>query len=302
MQAENADLGSRLLVVVTAALFSTGGAVIKATTFSGWQVGSFRCGIAALAILILLPASRRGWSLKTWLVGGAYAAALISYAVANKLTTAASTIFLYSTTPLYVLILGPWMLKEPLRRRDLGFMLAMGGGLALVFLDSQPVYATAPAPFQGNLVAAFGGFCFALVVMGLRWLSRSDPPGRSSSLNALVAGNLMAFLLALPLALPVVSSTPLDWWLVIYLGVIQIGLAYFLLTRALRHVAALEASLLLLVEPVLNPTWAWMFHGEVPGRKTLAGGAVILLATASLTLQSAWTRRRSGQSGGFSGQ
>ena len=302
MRANEADLESRLMVLATAVLFSTGGAVIKATTFSGWQVASFRCGIAALASLILLPSSRRGWSYKTWMVGGVYAAALISYAVANKLTTAASTIFLYSITPLYILFLGPLILKEPFRRRDLVFMVALATGFGLVFTDSQGVYATAPAPFKGNLVAAFGGFCFALVVMGLRWLSRSDPPGRSSSLSALVAGNLIAFWIALPLALPVSSSTPLDWSLVIYLGVIQIALAYFLLTKALRRIPALEASLLLLAEPVLNPTWAWIFHGERPGPKTLAGGAVILIATAGLTLISTWTARQIDQSSDSTGQ
>lgn len=290
------------MVLATAVLFSTGGAVIKATTFSGWQVGSFRCGIAAVVILILLPSSRRGWSYKTWMVGGAYSAALISYAVANKLTTAASTIFLYSTTPLYILFLGPLILKEPLRRRELVFMVAMATGLGLVFFDSQPVYATAPAPFEGNLVAAIGGFCFALVVIGLRWLSRSDPPGRSSSLSALVAGNLIAFWIALPLALPVGSTTSLDWALVIFLGVIQIGLAYFLLAKSLRRISALEASLLLLLEPVLNPIWAWILHGERPGPQTLVGGGVILGATAFLALLSAWTESQNRQFADSSGQ
>jgi drug/metabolite transporter (DMT)-like permease len=68
-----------------------------------------------------------------------------------------------------------------------------------------------------------------------------------------------------------------------YLGVFQIALAYVLLTSALRHVPAFEASVLLLIEPVLNPVWAFLVHGERPGAWALAGGVVIVAATAIKT-------------------
>jgi drug/metabolite transporter (DMT)-like permease len=64
-----------------------------------------------------------------------------------------------------------------------------------------------------------------------------------------------------------------------YLGVFQIALAYVLVTSALRHIPALEASLILLIEPVLNPVWAWIFQGERPGAWALLGGGIILGAT-----------------------
>jgi len=66
---------------------------------------------------------------------------------------------------------------------------------------------------------------------------------------------------------------------VIYLGVFQLGLAYVFLSRAITRVPALEASLFLLVEPVLSPVWAWLAHGETPGPLALVGGVVILTAT-----------------------
>jgi drug/metabolite transporter (DMT)-like permease len=43
-------------------------------------------------------------------------------------------------------------------------------------------------------------------------------------------------------------------------------------------------SLLLLLEPVLNPLWTWLIRGEEPGGWTLAGGAIIIAATAARTL------------------
>jgi drug/metabolite transporter (DMT)-like permease len=44
-------------------------------------------------------------------------------------------------------------------------------------------------------------------------------------------------------------------------------------------VSALESSLLLLLEPVLSPLWAWLLHGERPTAWALLGGVVILAAT-----------------------
>ena len=64
---------SRLQILATAILFSTGGAVIKAIDLSSWQVAAFRSGVAALAILLILPSARRRWDLGTLAVGIAYA-------------------------------------------------------------------------------------------------------------------------------------------------------------------------------------------------------------------------------------
>jgi drug/metabolite transporter (DMT)-like permease len=100
---------------------------------------------------------------------------------------------------------------------------------------------------------------------------------------AVISGNVMAFLFGLPLSIPVGSHTASDWLAVVFLGVVQIGLAYVLLTRALGRVPALEASLLLLIEPVLNPIWTWLLHGEAPGAWAVVGGSLILGATAVRT-------------------
>ena len=84
--------------------------------------------------------------------------------------------------------------------------------------------------------------------------------------------------------LPGSRQRALDWTLVGYLGVFQIGVAYILLTRGVRHVPALEMSLLILLEPVLNSIWAWLVHGEQPGPWSLTGCAIILVSTLTHTL------------------
>jgi DME family drug/metabolite transporter len=317
-----APLASRLELLAAAALFSTGGAAVKATALSGWQVAGFRAVVAIVAMLAMMPAARRRPTPRLLALSVAYASTMVLYILANKLTTAAATIFLQATAPLYLLLLGPWLLRERIGRRDLGFMAAVALGLALLFAGLDPASATAPRPLVGDLLAAGSGLAWALTLVGLRALERDPaehggvergpagggsvgpspaepgpaergtaaatagkPPGAlaGSGPVALVWGNATAAAAALPMALaaglPLSASRPRDWLIVLYLGVFQVALAYVFLNRGIGRVRALEASLLLMLEPVLNPVWAWLVHGERPGRWSLAGGAVILAAT-----------------------
>jgi drug/metabolite transporter, DME family len=270
---------ARLELLVTACLFSTGGAAIKAAAFASWQIAGLRSGVAALAIFLLLPASRqirRGTFGITLLVALAYAATLLLFVLANRLTTAANTIFLQSTAPLYILLLSPLLLREKIRRRDLWFMGAIALGMALFFLGRQHTFVTAPDPVRGNLLAVFSGMTYAAMLMGLRWMGTR---GGSPAAGAMI-GNLVAFLVALPVMLPLGQHRTSDWLVILYLGIFQIGLAYSLLSRAIPHVPALEASLLLFLEPALNPLIAWAVHGEYPGPWALLGGALIMGAMA----------------------
>jgi drug/metabolite transporter (DMT)-like permease len=138
---------SRLEILGAALLFSTGGAAIKAVQFTGWQVAGLRSGVAAAAVWLLLPQSRRmprGTVLATLLTAVAYAATLVLYVLANRLTTAANTIFLQSTAPLYLLLLGPLVLREHIRGRDLGFMVPSSPAWRCSSWGARP--ASAPRP------------------------------------------------------------------------------------------------------------------------------------------------------------
>ncbi|HEV3329694.1 MAG TPA: DMT family transporter [Bryobacteraceae bacterium] len=283
---EVSPVRNRLLLVGAALLFSTGGAAIKAATLNGWQVASFRSGVAAVVLLALLPEARRGWTWRLAPVGVAYAATLILFVLATRMTTAANAIFLQSTSPLYLLLLGPWLLHEPVKRSDLVYVLAVAGGMALLFRGTEQALATAPDPHRGNLLGAASGLAWALTVTGLRWLGRSEKG--NAALAPVVAGNFLAFLVALPMALPLTRISGADVAVILYLGIIQIGLAYVCVTRAIRHVPAFEATTVLLLEPVMNPIWAWLVQAERPGAWALAGGAVIL----SATLFNTWRQAR----------
>ncbi len=265
---------------------------VKSSGLTSWQVASFRCGVAALTLWLLLPAARRRWSWRTLVVGACYAAMLVLYVLANKATTAASAVFLQSTAPLYVLLLAPLLLAERIRRRDVALMAVIAGGLALLIGGGETASATAPAPAAGNVLGALAGLAWGLTVLGLRWLGR----GGEGAAAAVLAGNVLAFAGCLPAALPVAAGRPVDWLWVLYLGVFQVAVAYVLLTAAMRRVEAFEASLLLLVEPTFSPLWAWWAHGEVPRSTSLAGGALVL--TASVLKAAFESRRRGAAKGG----
>lgn len=279
---------ARGLALAAAVLFSTGGAAIKTEAFSAAQVSCIRSGIAAIA---LLAWARRGGRITSGLDLGrapvlagiaiAYATVLSLFVLTTKLTTAANAIFLQSTAPLYMLALSPWLLGERIRRRDGLYMAALAAGLVLCFAGQPPATTIASNPPLGNALAAVDGVAWALTLIGLRWAQRD---GSDVGIPTVVFGNAIACLIALPFAWPFPSAPAAEWGMLIYLGVVQIGLAYICLTGAMRTLPAIEVSLLLLIEPVLNPMWTWLIRGEEPGAWVLAGGAVIIVATAAQSI------------------
>ena len=263
-----------------ALLFSTGGAAIKVAAFSGMQVSCLRAGIAAAALFLWFR-GRLTWSWPAVAIGAVYAATLTLFVNSTKLTTAAHAIYLQSTAPLYIIILSPLLIRERIRAREVIYLAVVGSGLLLCFFGRVDATATAPDPATGNLLGILCSVSWALTLVGLRWGQRS---GEGVGTTAVVAGNLIAFAIGLPFLFPLPSATAAEWTTLVYLGVFQIGVAYVLLTSAIAHLPALEVSLLLLLEPVLNPVWTWLVRGENPGVWVWTGGAIIIAATAAKTI------------------
>ena len=268
----------RWQALAAAVLFSTGGAALKTQPFTALQLSGLRSGIAALALLLWVGGRLRV-SPRTLAGAVAYAATVTLFVAANTLTTAANAIFLQSSAPLFLVILAPLLLRERLRRRDIPFLIAVALGMWLAFTGSPRASLTAPDPPAGNLLALISSFTWALTLVSLRLMER-DPDQQGGGLSVVVLGNLLASVVALPSLLTWPTAGAGNWLAVLYLGVVQIGVAYVCLTAAVRHLPAIEVSLLLLLEPVLNPIWTWIVHGEQPGWAVVLGGATILAATA----------------------
>lgn len=280
---------ARLCLVAAALLFSTGGMVIKQCSLGAEQIASGRSLVAALFLFVCLPAGRRNWSGKSVLVALFYGATMVIFVLANKLTTSANAIFLQDTAPLYVLLVSPWLLKERIRPADFGIMAIIMVGMSLFFFGDEAAQATAPNPTLGNTLASISGLTWAGTIIGLRYLRTGSATRDNTAAPAIVLGNVMAFLACGYSLLKLRGISLADAGLLIYLGVVQIGLAYILVTRAVVYISALEASILLLLEPLINPIWSFAIHGERPGQWALVGGVVILAAT---TMKAAFDSRQ----------
>ncbi len=267
------------MIVGAALLFATGGAAIKSISLTGWQTAGLRSLVAALVLLAVLPEARLGLSIRVIPAGCAYAATLVLFVLANKLTTSANAIFLQSTAPAFLLFLAPVILKERIGRKEMLYAATLLAGMLLLFRGESSSAATAPNEPAGNWLALASGLTYAITLIALRW----NASRQGGAISVVAAGNFIAFLACAPMAWPISSYTVTDIWLILFLGVCQIGIAYYLLTRGMRQVAAFESSTLLLVEPVMNPLVTWWVLAERPSGWALAGGAVILGATLAKT-------------------
>jgi drug/metabolite transporter (DMT)-like permease len=272
----------RARLITASVLFSTGGTAIKGVSLDGWEVVALRAAVAAVAVFVLLPEARRRFDWRTLAVGVAYGATTTLFVLSNKLTTAANAVFLQNTSPLFILLLAPVVLRERVSRDDLAFMGVLALGMLVFFTGIESRFATAPDPLLGNVLAVCSAITWSVTIVGYRWLAaRGLPIG-----SAAIAGNLLACAAALAFALPFGASRPADWLLLGYLGVVQLGLAYRMVSRGLPHVRALEASLILLMEPVLASIWAWLAFGETLGPAGVAGAVIILGATLVHSIRS----------------
>jgi drug/metabolite transporter (DMT)-like permease len=253
-----------LLLVAASLLWSFGGVLIKSVDLPSLAKACVRSGIAALVMWGWLRRPQFTWSRTQLAAALAYAGTVVFFITATDRTTAANAIFLQYTAPIYVALLSHWLLGERTRPLDWLCIVIALGGIALFFRDQ--LSATG---FAGNLAALASGFCFGATALLVRKEKDASPA------SALLLGNLFAALIALPFSFGKMPSAP-EWGLLVVLGALQLGLPYILYSLAIRRVTALEAVLIPMLEPILNPVWVALRKGEVPGPWSLAGGALVL--------------------------
>jgi drug/metabolite transporter (DMT)-like permease len=281
---------SALTLVVTAILlWSTAGVLIKATTLSPWLISCSRSLIAAGLVFALTRRDGFAMTKTSHLAAFLYAVLLTCFVLASARTTAAHAILLQYTAPLHVLVFGALLLGERLRPREVATILACMAGLSLLLLDPAPE-AALPDLALGNAFALVSGLCLGLYFVLLKHPKAQTPNAAAT----VVVGNLWVVVLTLPfvLAEPAPAPTATDVAVILALGGLQIGLAYWLFALGMRRgVRSTEAALIGFVEPVLNPVWVYLVHGEAPSAMALLGGAVILGALGLQTLLAALAAR-----------
>lgn len=253
-----------VLLVVASVLWSLGGVLIKSVDLPSLGKAGVRSGVAAIVLWAWLRRPQFTFSKTQIGAAVAYAATVLLFVVATDRTTAANAIFLQYTAPIYVALAGHWLLGERTRRLDWLCVGIAFAGIALFF--GEKLSATG---FTGNLFALASGLSFAATAMLVRHERDRSPA------SALLLGNLLAAAIGLPFCLGH-APTGSEWASLVVLGVAQLGVPYVLYSLAIRQVTALEATLIPMLEPVLNPLWVALRQGEVPGPWSLAGGALVL--------------------------
>jgi drug/metabolite transporter (DMT)-like permease len=262
-----------VLILTAAALWSTGGLGIKNLALPPLAIAGWRSLFAVPILLLFIMRDMRASVAKNRAVLATAVACCLTvclFVAANRLTTAANAILLQYTSPIWVIVLSIPLLHERPLRRD--YLTAAGclAGLLFFFVDEVTFEG-----LLGNAVALVSGLTMACLVVGLRFQELQG--SQSSALTSVALGNLLCATVCSPwMATAFPSIGARDWQILFSLGALQIGLAYVLFSNGLRHVTALRATLLGLLEPILNPIWVALGKEEIPGMGAAIGGTIIL--------------------------
>ncbi|MBL9204073.1 MAG: DMT family transporter [Opitutaceae bacterium] len=266
-------------LILAALCWSAGGLLIKSVDWPPLAVAGGRGLIAAVFLAATNRPLRFHFSGMQILGAVAYAACTVTFVIATKMTTAANAILLQYTAPIWIALLGAWFLGERATRADWITIVVVLGGMGLFVADGLKLTS-----LTGNLIGAASGVAFAIMTLALRKQKGGSP------VESIILGNLLAFLVGLPEIVHAPALPPVGWLALAALGCIQLGVSYWLYARAIRHVTALEAVLVPVIEPLLNPVWVLIVYRERPSTLALVGGALVLSAVTWRALGSLQAR------------
>jgi drug/metabolite transporter (DMT)-like permease len=261
-----------LLLLAAAILWSLGGVLIKSIDLAPVMIAGARSLIAAVAISVVMPGVLRKVSWQTIPGAIAYSATVFLFVVATKLTTAANAIFLQYTAPIYIAMISPWFLGERTNWRDWLLVFFALSGVGLFFFDQLSLQG-----LSGVAAALGSGIAFA-------WLTVLMRRQRAGSPEAVVLlGNAFTFLIASPWMFPILGLEQNGVRLLL-LGVVQLTIPYLFYSLAIRHVRALDAAIISIIEPILNPIWVMLATSEQPTFWSIVGGSIVLATSLTRSL------------------
>jgi DME family drug/metabolite transporter len=259
------------LIAVFAAglMWSTGGIFIKLITFNALQICFFRSIWAALIFIVIFKKQILYANLFTFFNALLYTGVLVLFVSATKLTTAANAIFLQYTAPIYVLIFEPLINKTKYEKANIITIIVCFLGMSLFFTGKL-----SPGDMTGNILGLLSGIALAGFLLGMR------KNKKEYQFSSIFYGNIFVSLFCLNSLFGGLDMSLPNVLMVSFLGIFQIGIAYAVFSYGLMRVYAIEASLIAMIEPVLNPVWVFLGYGEVPSFMAIIGGIIIIAAIA----------------------
>jgi drug/metabolite transporter (DMT)-like permease len=256
-----------LYIALAALLWSTSGLLIKLIDLNPFAIAGLRSLIAS-ALMIAWLKGKLHFNFSYPQLAGAfsYAITMILFVSATKLTTAANAILLQYTAPVFTALLGAWILKERVTRFDWLIITTVIGGMLLFFIDRLSF-----AGFWGNIMAVGSGVSMSYFILCMRM--QKD----ASTLETILLGNILTALICVPFYFQQ-TPTIINWLALFYMGTLQIGLSFIIYSAAIKYVKAIDAVLMQVVDPLLNPIWVFLIIGEAPGSWAILGGLIVLTA------------------------
>ena len=284
-------------IFLCAMLWSTSGLFIRLLDWHPVVIGGGRSVLAAVVLLALRLFSRRRRSRSSGMTmpekapprkvltfaafGLCYAATMILFVIANKLTASANAIVLQYTAPVWAALLGWLVLREKPHWEHWCAMVLVGLGMLLVFSGGF-----AAASLLGDALALISGITFAANSVVLR-LNKNDNPA-----DILIFSHIQCLLFSVPFFILYPPSFSVNSiFCILFMGIFQIGAASALFAYGIRRVPAVQAMLIAAIEPVLNPVWVLLAIGEKPAISVIAGGGLIVAAVIFSSTLSALRRR-----------
>lgn len=255
-------------VFIAAVLYSIGGLCIKLIPWNGMSINGGRTFVALFVIggYLILTKHKLRFNPSILLGALCVCGTNILFSLANKMTTAANTIVLQFTAPIFVLLLSMIFWKKKPRLLDAVTCLLVLGGVVCFFIDSLSMGGMA-----GNVLALLSGLTYAGVFL-LNDFPNSDP------ISSVFWGDVISMVTGLPFLLQETVFTPTAIISLIILGAFQVGLAYTLMCIGLKTTPAVTASLISGIEPILNPVLVAVFYGEPMGSMALVGAVIVILS------------------------
>lgn len=264
-------------VLLSAVCFATGGILIKINSWSSMTINGLRSIFAFVIFFLFFRRLGHKFTFNKSVLLGALANTGMSatFVLANKLTSAANAIVLQFTLPIYIIFL-LWIFwkKKPDR---LSVLTAAASFVGILFFFFDNLTTTG---MIGNLLALLSGFLYAIVFL-IKKMPHAD--FESSALWSFA----LNFIIGIPFYFQESTITSTNIISVLLLGFVQIGLAYIFLSKGLDFVPPVGASLISMVEPILNPILVAVFYGETIGGISFIGAVIVLLSAATYNVMSA---------------
>jgi len=273
-----------LLCALAAVLWSTSALFARSPLFQVWPVeyrgAALAMWRAVFALLILLPLVRRpSWDWRFVPMMACFSLMNWTYLTALVGGPPANAIWLQNLAPVWVMLVTVLILREPTIRKDWWMLgLCITGVLFILAMENGYAPASSLNYWWAPWLAIASGICYAGVILSLRALREHDPAWMIALNHIVTALVMVPIVWSSGVGLPAGSM----WWLLIGIGVIQMGTPYLLFARGLKSTPSHIASLITLLEPVLLPVWVhWVRHAEPdyapPPWWTWVGGFLILL-------------------------